>query len=313
MNDLISVIVPVYNVDSYLRECLDSILEQTYRNIEVIVVDDGSTDGSSSICDEYAKIDNRIVVTHQENGGPSSARNAGVALAKGKYIAFVDSDDVVSKRILEILSDIIKENDCDISVCQMTENQNEIGQKKKLVLERFDFKEAVKQILIEDKLNTSACAKLFKRELFDGVIFPEGLIYEDFAKIYKVLLKAKKITLCNLPLYYYRDNKMSITKKDFDETRMQYFAVSNQVKEEIKGEYPDVEQLITNRETRYAISFYKQISEIGYKNEKIKQELRKRIKENIKDYYKSSYKLSSKMYGTLIIIMPKLAEKIFRK
>lgn len=313
MNDLISIVVPVFNVESYLSKCLDSILEQTYKNIEIIVVDDGSTDLSSSICDDYAKRNTNVVVIHKENGGLSSARNAGIKVAKGKHIFFIDSDDYIDKKTLEILIDSLEKNESDISICQITDNKNEFGTKKNLTTENFSSKEALKQIFAEQKLNTSACAKLFKRELFDSIEFPEGLIYEDFATIYKVILKAKNITACNLPLYYYRTNEESITKTKFNKNRMQFFTVSEMVIKDIKDKYPELVPLIKNRETRHTISFYKQISESGFDDETIKQELRKRIKDNIKNYYKSPYKLTSKMYGTLIIKAPKVAEKVFRK
>ncbi len=118
MNDLVSVIIPIYKVEPYIRECLDSVINQTYRNLEIILVDDGSPDGCPKICDEYAENDSRIKVVHKENGGLSDARNKGLDVASGEYITFVDSDDVVHKAYVEFLYDNLKKTNSDVSVCQ---------------------------------------------------------------------------------------------------------------------------------------------------------------------------------------------------
>lgn len=205
MEELISIIVPVYNVEKYLEKCVKSIIKQTYKNIEIILVDDGSKDNSGKICDELEKIDNRIKVIHKENGGLSDARNAGLKIATGKYIGFVDSDDYIKEDMFETLYKLNKENNSDISIVSYYEIYNErvISVRESKELEILNKIEAIKELLIDTKIQSYAWNKLFKKELFNNIEFPTNKNFEDIATTLLLFEKANKIVLLEDPKYYY--------------------------------------------------------------------------------------------------------------
>ena len=216
MNDLISIIVPVYNIEKYLQKCIKSIINQTYKNIEIILVDDGSKDNSGKICDEFKQIDNRIKVIHKENGGLSDARNAGLKIAKGEYIGFVDSDDYIAQDMFETLYKLAKENNADISIVSFYEiyNGKVIGVRDFKSLEEMDKIEAMKELLIDTKIQSYAWNKLFKKELFENIEFPTNKNFEDIATTLLLFEKANKVMLLEDPKYYYvrRDNSIIGTR-----------------------------------------------------------------------------------------------------
>ena len=230
--ELISIIVPVYQVEGYLRECIDSLINQTYENIEILLIDDGSTDKSGEICDEYAKKDNRIRVIHQSNKGLSGARNTGLKIAGGEYIAFVDSDDIVSYIYVETLFRILKENMADISVCGYIKSDNAniaLLDDAQAVL-KTEYIEAQKLLRQwhgkYKKIETVVWNKLYKREILingeNSIIFPEGKIHEDIYVSHLMVANAKSIVITDEKLYLYRMRKSSITKaKITDESKNQ--------------------------------------------------------------------------------------------
>ena len=211
---MVSVIIPVYNVEKYLRRCVDSVLAQTYQNIEIILVDDGSPDGCGAICDEYAKKDGRIKVIHKLNGGLSSARNAGLDIAVGNYIVFIDSDDWVDARFVEVLRNALVDNGADMSACLFCRAKDETAVR--------NFTQKNTEIITEDKFFCAlqensyagyACNKLFKREIiakhrlrFDEKIF-NG---EDFPFALDYLQYAKKVVFEKQDLYFYFFNQNGI-------------------------------------------------------------------------------------------------------
>lgn len=247
-SEMISVIVPVYNVESYLRRCLDSLLRQTYTDFELVLVNDGSTDGSAEICEEYARKDSRIRVLHQENAGPSAARNHGVEHANGAYVTFVDSDDFVEDYYLYELHRALVENGADISIC----NFNSFNEERQSFL--FSITSEMyfeKTYTVEEWLNQENTArynlyltftfsplKLFKRELFDGVYFPVGRLREDDATIYKLYLKASKIAFINQGSYYYSQRSEGLSRS---------------------GMLEDIASMISNAEERIAL-----LATLGY-------------------------------------------------
>lgn len=214
---LISVIIPVYNVVEYLSGCIDSVVNQTYKNLEIILVDDGSTDGSAQMCEEWALKDNRITVIHKTNGGLSDARNAGIAAATGEYIEFIDSDDTVSKKITEHLLSIVEENNTEIGICDPVHCYPDTS---------YQYQEAhsVKVLTVEDALCemmyqksflVSAWGKLFKRFLFNDVKFPVGMLFEDSAIMYRLFEKVNLVVYSDAKFYGYLHRDNSITTKKF--------------------------------------------------------------------------------------------------
>lgn len=205
----ISIIVPVYNVEAYIRQCIDSILAQTYRDIEVILIDDGSPDQCGKICDEYAAEDGRVRVFHTENSGLSAARNLGIKKARGEYIGFVDSDDWVEPDMYEILLKEIEGKNADICVCgcfiEFADTRKASTQDEMVMT----ADEAVRSVLL-GKLSTMAMDKLIHSSLFSDISFPEGHVFEDVPTFHKIFNNAKRTVRIPKALYHYRQRNGSI-------------------------------------------------------------------------------------------------------
>lgn len=212
---LVSVIVPVYNVDKYLAQCIDSLIIQTYQSLEIILVDDGSTDESGSVCDAYAKKDSRIQVIHKENGGVSVARNSGILEARGSYICFVDADDVVKPDYILYLYKLLKRYKADISACNYIKISSEEKEKikNKRIKKRtkvFTSIEAIKSMLYKKEITGYSYLKLIKKELIEGELFNTQLkLVEDFDFMFRVIKKAKRVVYGNKILYLYYQNSGS--------------------------------------------------------------------------------------------------------
>lgn len=219
MKEQISVIIPIYNVEKYLSDCVESVLKQTYTDLEIILVDDGSQDASGQICDDYAKQDSRVQVIHKKNGGLSSARNAGIDQATGQYFFFLDSDDWIAENALELLYKEIKSTGSDLALCNM-QYVDEQGK-------NLENQSAYRAYCMNNELWTQedfwkhykgvghivcvvACNKLYKRELFIGKRYAEGKIREDEAMIHHMISGCQKIVCVNAKLYFYRQRDGSI-------------------------------------------------------------------------------------------------------
>lgn len=212
---LLSVIIPVYNVEEYLVKCVDSILGQTYRSLEVILVNDGSKDGSGRICDDFAAKDPRVKVIHQENGGLSRARNAGIEAATGEYITFVDSDDWIEADAYEHLLSLIEKYQVKL-VCGGNFDVDGGTGEKKLGLcpkkeEVLTAEEFVGRMLLWDGFDSSACDKIYHRSLLENFRYPEGKVCEDVAITYKIVLSTDRAALSDRPFYNYYHRPGSIT------------------------------------------------------------------------------------------------------
>ena len=211
---MVSVIIPVYNVQDYLARCVDAVLAQTYSDIEIILVDDGSIDISGDMCDEYAIKDVRVKVIHKENGGLSDARNAGLERARGNFVTFIDADDYVHPQFVELLVDTIMSTGAQIAACTWQELNDGVTPRKvrtkKPRCRTFTQEEAINSVFYQRKLNHSACSRIFETSLFKDLRFPEGALYEDLAIIYPLLRKVSKVALLKAPMYYYMHRKGSI-------------------------------------------------------------------------------------------------------
>ena len=215
MLPLISIIVPVYNVEKYLEECLNSIISQTYTNLEIILVDDGSTDGSSYICDKYSAMDPRIIVCHQNNKGLSAARNIGLLKAKGEFIGFIDSDDWIEKDMYESLYKSISSNNSDISGCSFVEETALFPRLVGVSSDQIMSPQQAMKLLLTDKgITNNVWNKLYRSKLFDNISFPDGKVYEDVATLYKLILKAKKLSIISKAGYHYRINPNGIMRSN---------------------------------------------------------------------------------------------------
>lgn len=230
--DLISIIVPVYNVEIYLTECVRSILNQTYKNIEILLIDDGSSDNSGVLCENLAKQDDRIKVFHKENGGLSDARNYGIEKAVGEFIMFVDSDDLVSESIVDNLYNmIVSDKELKLAVCGLshfTDGENvqyDLG--KEITI--FSREAALVDFLCQNNIPTSSCAKLYNKELLNGIRFVKGQRFEDNEFVFKVISHCDYIGYCNTKLYAYRHRINSITTSKFDEKEFDIIEIGKKI------------------------------------------------------------------------------------
>lgn len=241
-NPLVSVIIPVYNVEKYLRDCVDSVLSQTYKNIEIILVDDGSPDNCPSICDEYATKDSRVRVIHKENGGLSDARNVGIDIANGEWLCFVDSDDVVNVEYVNVLLSAAIQNDCDIAICgykrfsadEEINIKNSFSNTKTRIISPV---EAFKNQYISDVTRyVVAWNKIYKKKLFSiDIRYPKGRLHEDDFTTYKLFFRANKIADLSAVLNFYRTRNESITAKYSTKRILDYITAHTESLVIIKG------------------------------------------------------------------------------
>ena len=218
---MVSVVVPIYGVERYLRKCVDSLLQQTYKNIEIILVDDGSPDACPEICDELKNVDNRIVVIHKKNGGLSDARNAGIQIANGTYITFIDSDDYVGIHYIETLVKAIEDCNASVSICDYINVYDDMGiEREKSICNIFSNKECIEKIYhpVCHGMEFVAWGKLYKTSLFKNnvIMYPVGKIHEDTFTTYKLLYYAERIAYVDYVGYFYRQRENSIMSSTFN-------------------------------------------------------------------------------------------------
>ena len=239
----ISVIVPVYNVEKYLERCLKSIISQTYKKFEVILVDDGSTDSSGTLCDEYKQVDDRIKVLHKKNGGLSSARNIGIEYSKGEYLTFIDSDDYVAPNYLEVLMQLVEQYEAPVAtVKSIKTNTSEFVSCKNGKEKLFSTSEAMFQMCINEWFGVSAWAKLYHRDVFASYRFPDGKLYEDMLTIPYVIAQSKYVASSNQELYYWYERPGSITHSIITDKNFSIFDGLFQFIKFIDDNYPELHE-----------------------------------------------------------------------
>ena len=254
-NRKVSIVVPVYNVENYISRCINSLIKQSYKNLEIVLVDDGSTDLSAKICDEYKKIDSRIKVIHKKNGGLSDARNFGIDNCTGEYICFVDSDDWIEKEMIKTLIENIVDTKSDIAICgryRAYENKEKIIEKYKKYPKEIVFNNIIglQYLMSFCGYDMSVCDKMFKSSLFSEIRFPYGLTCEDSFTTYKLFSESKQICYINKPFYNYFFRTNSITRNgNVNETVIK--AAQEQYKFVLKN-YADIK----NEASSFLISAY---------------------------------------------------------
>ena len=240
----LSVIVPVYRVEAYLRRCVDSILAQEVPGMEVILVDDGSPDGSGKICDAYAQSDRRVQVIHKENGGLSSARNAGLDRAAGEFVTFVDSDDYLAPGAYSAMLALAKANDAQLVCGGRYDVDGDTGEVRLgLCPEKTEVvspEALVGRIFLWDGCDSSACDKLYRRELFDGIRFPEGRVCEDVPVTYRVVLKAEHAVFWDQPYYHYFHRGGSISQARFSANTLHFSQHTQEILADIQQNHPNL-------------------------------------------------------------------------
>lgn len=239
---LVTIVIPVYNVENYLEKCVMSVLTQTYKNLEIFLVDDGSTDNSGSMCDELGKIDDRINVIHKKNGGLSDARNVAIDIMTGEYITFVDSDDWIAEDYIEYLLNLMIMYKADISMVQFKKIYSDtdvinISKEKIEVLSRED---AIENYLYQRKFTASAHCKMYKKNLFQSIRYPKGMYYEDMAIICQLIDQTVRVVVSNQQKYYYLQRETSIMGEHFNEKKMHRIIIAQEIQEYIFQKHPNL-------------------------------------------------------------------------
>lgn len=265
---LISVIVPIYNVEKYLVRCLDSLAAQTYRNLEVILIDDGSTDDSGAIADRYVKKDKRFYVIHQQNGGLSNARNHGIEVAKGKYLTFVDSDDTVTPDYVEFMYELLAAHDfrAKLAMCSLNNVYTTTGTEQNMgngEITALSGEKAIEMMCYHDLVDTCAYAKLGHRDLYQTVRFPEGKIFEDMATTYRLFDQCDIIECGFFPKYNYMLRDDSITTSGFNAKKLELLEMTDQMAKFVGDKYPNLRQATLRRQVYARFSTLNKILETG--------------------------------------------------
>lgn len=302
----VSIIIPVYNSEQFLTECIDSVVSQTYKNISLILIDDGSTDSSGKICDSYASSDPRVRVIHTENQGASQARNTGISESDCDYVCFVDSDDYVAPDYIEYLLNLLEENKADISVCQREGARRKIKENKVFT----DNQSCMSAFVKTGEIDSVVWGKLYKRHLFDGVFFPAGKRYEDEFTIYKLIAKVNRIAVGSEAKYHYRKNGNSFMNRSFSEKDFEWIEAMQEQKEFIAQNYPG---LISSANARIIYSVNKcaeKMSAAGiYQDDKL-QEMQHLYKVYGRDFRKGKSSFSAKLFSVAATINLKTAMKL---
>lgn len=278
--DLISVIVPVYKVEEYLDRCVQSIVDQTYRNLEIILVDDGSPDNCGAMCDAWAEKDSRIKVIHKENGGLSDARNVGMAIATGEYTSFVDGDDYIAPEMYQLLFEGMLKDGSDIAACGV-EMVFEDGTPSRMLTKEgncvLDTQAAMEAVVNESWLKQPVWYKLYRTELVRDILFPVGKYHEDVFWSYQAIARARKVSVFDTPCYFYVQRSGSIMGEGYSLKRLDGIEAKLQRLEFLEKEFPE---LVKSAKTDLAFSclYHGQLTLIHLK-EAEKQQTIERLKE----------------------------------
>lgn len=306
----ISIIVPVYNVENYLRKCINSILNQTIKDIEIILVNDGSKDKSGDICEEYKKKDDRVVVIHKENGGLSSARNAGLKIATGELINFIDSDDWIEPDYLEILYDGIIKCNADISVMHLTKvtqyEKIEFMTKRKEEWVKLTPHKAMESFFADNFIGYSACNKLYRSNLFEGITYPEGMIMEDKATTYKLIHKTNLLAVNLSEKYHYYLRNDSIMQSTFNRKKFDSLKIHLEQIEFVDEYYPEFYELIRARYAYESFRLLLMMIRSNYSEKSDVEQCLRIIRDNTQYVMKEKrIRLHHKIYVLLFYLFPK--------
>lgn len=274
----VSIIVPVYNVAEFLPECFESIKNQTYKNLEIILIDDGSTDNSKNFCEEFAKNDSRVIVKCQKNAGLSAARNAGLDLATGDYVFFLDSDDFLANDCIDYLVSLAKESSSPIAICSHYERRSPKDIKNfniGMPSSDLSIEQALKNMLNEQGFNLQITPKLFTRSLFEStpkIRFPKGKLHEDVGTTYRLFLQVRNqnpaavIAFGSEPKYFYNIRKNSITNQSFDPKKLDLISQTDEMCDAIEAIYPALKNTTNLRRLHARFSILRQANTARYQN-----------------------------------------------
>ena len=311
---LISIIVPVYNTEKYLSKCLDSILNQSYKNLEIILVDDGSKDGSGDICDKYAAVDSRIKVIHKENEGVSKARNTALEIATGDYIGFVDSDDTINPEMFKILYNNLVNNEVEISICdfKMVYNDREEHLNKENLSMRLSSDKAIENILLGKYFQGHLCNKLFKANVIGELRFDEDIyVYEDMLLVIKAILNSKNVFFDSAPLYDYYMREGSALHATFNHKRYSAHTACVRILDEINHSTVENKDLLSKCVYTAILICNTVFLQKLYYDKASRKEYCKKIRQNIKHYFKFKYIKKLGLVQRVGIILARISTRLF--
>ena len=311
---MITIVLPVYNVEKYIRRCIDSILNQTFNNYELIIIDDGSTDNSGYICNQYKKLDNRIKIVHQDNKGLSNARNKGIELSNSKYITFIDSDDYIDNKYLEVLYSIMINNNADIVICnhiKIKENENNNA----TIIDNYNEEiitkeETYRRMNLGINIGMAVWSKLYKTDIFKNNKFLNNKLYEDIFIINDIIESTNKIVVTNYNGYYYLLRNNSITNSPMDYKHLDLINATKKYKDYMIKYYSNISESSIRR---YVLANYliyrKAIQNKLYKKEY--KEIRKEILKYKKNILKSNLYSTKIKLQTIILLFGNNIYKLF--
>lgn len=316
MKDKISVIVPIYNVEKYLDRCVKSLINQTYKNIEIILVDDGSPDKCPEMCDYYATEDYRIKVIHKENGGLSDARNVGIEKSTGSYISFVDSDDWVEEDFIEELYNNIKRENADISIIGYTliwDSGKRITYSDNNDYFVYNQEYAIKELLKQKKFQCMVCQKMYKRDIFSDIKFPLGKIYEDVAVSLPTFLKADKVVFSGDPKFYYFQRENSIVNEKFSKEKLYFLDCCKEIIDYSNNHNKIFDKEAHNFYLRALLMLLLQLySDVRTRNSEICKQLEKEVRKNKKHIFVNPY-IDFKKRIALFMILVRFPRRLLYK
>lgn len=310
----ISIIVPIYNVEQYLYDCIESIINQSYQELEIILVDDGSTDSSPQICDNYAVKDSRIKVIHQQNGGLSQARNAGMQIATGDFISFVDSDDLLSINFYKTLLTFLKKEDVDIVECgfvRFKDKDELMNISHEGFYDEFNANKALELLLKED-LKQVVWNKLYKIKLVRNLYFEKGRIHEDEFWTYKIFARANKMIKISHPLYYYRQQDKSIMAEDYSIKRLSGIDAREERIQFIASNFPNLTDMAVK--TFWYVAWYNYQAIVRTSNIDADSTYRKsilmKVKKNVRPKHYFKWKIRDILWFKFFLLAPEMCSKI---
>ena len=313
MGEKISVIVPVYNVEQYLERCVDSIISQTYTNLEIILVNDGSTDNSGKLCDELAKKDERIRVIHKENGGLSDARNRGIDEAESDLVGFIDSDDYIDSDMYEVLLKNLNNTDADLSMCALYDVYNNTPEAQVTNKEtwKLSSEQAIKMVMEAKILSVTAVNKLYRKSLFTDLKFEVGKIAEDAFIMIKLLDKCEKIVATNEKKYYYVHRENSITTQKFSTKFLNVIEAYEQNSNIILEKYPKLKDVAQTRMNwAYFYVLDRLLLDDNYNDKELENKLISYLKNHRKDILNDPLFTKGRKIGFITLL---LNRNLYRK
>lgn len=313
MGEKISVIVPVYNVEQYLERCVDSIINQTYTNLEIILVNDGSTDNSGKLCDELAKKDERIRVIHKENGGLSDARNRGIYEAESDLVGFIDSDDYIDNDMYEVLLRNLNDTDADLSMCALYDVYNNTPEEQVTNKEIWELssEQAIKMVMEAKILSVTAVNKLYRKRLFLDLKFEVGKIAEDAFIMIKLLDKCEKIVATNVKKYYYVHRENSITTQKFSTKFLNVIEAYEQNSNIILEKYPKLKDVAQTRMNwAYFYVLDRLLLDDNYNDKELENKLISYLKNHRKDILNDPLFTKGRKIGFIALL---LNRNLYRK